>query len=91
MVSNTVQEFEFKYIPCYGSTGLYFPKLSIMGWGDGFKPFKYNKLLFPLINTDSPGTVETFQHGDGENYVEYSRGPLNKLEKLVNLVKSLKK
>jgi len=66
-------------------------KLSIFGWGDGFKPFKYNRLFFPLINFDNPGSTETFQHGDIKNYYEHSRGLLNKSEELVNLVESLKK
>jgi len=62
--------------------------------GDGFKPFKYNKLYFQLISEkygDEQGSpVHNMQYGDKEQYKDWSIGPLKYSEDLVKVVENLK-
>lgn len=62
--------------------------------GDGFTPFKYNRLYFQLTSEkygDSQGSpVHTFIHGDTNHYKGSSNGPLIYSKELVNLVKEIK-
>lgn len=61
--------------------------------GDGFQPFKYNKLYFQITSDKSGNAqgsrVHTLQYGDSQHYKGSSRGPLKYLEELVNLVTSI--
>lgn len=61
--------------------------------GDGFQPFKYNKLYFQLTSQkagNSQGSmVHTLQYGDNEHYKDSSRGPLKYSEELIKLIESL--
>ena len=57
--------------------------------GDGFKPFKYYKLFFPLKYAYENDMTFTFQYGNEENYIDCSRGPLKSPVSMINLVKGL--
>jgi hypothetical protein len=61
--------------------------------GDGFQPFRYNKLYFQLTSQrygkEQGSTVHTFQHSEKDHYTEYSRGPLKYSKELVTLVKGI--
>jgi len=59
--------------------------------GDGFIPFKYNKLYFQVTSekygNGQGSIVHCMQYGDKEHYKDSSRGPLKYSSDLVNLVK----
>lgn len=61
--------------------------------GDGFTPFKYNKLYFQLTSEkygDSQGSpVHWIIHGDKDRYKGSSNGPLKYSKELVDLVKGI--
>lgn len=63
--------------------------------GDGFTPFKYYRLYFQITSktygNNMGSTVHSFQHGDKDQYLEYSRGPLKYSEELVKEVQKLTK
>jgi len=73
---------------------IYFDEKEMSIKGDGFQPFKYNKLYFQLTSEkygNAQGSpVHSLQYGDKDQYKGSSRGPLKYSEELVNLVSNLK-
>lgn len=57
--------------------------------GDGFQPFKYYKLFFPLKYAYENDMTFTFQYGNEEDYIDCSRGPLKSPASMINFVKGL--
>lgn len=57
--------------------------------GDGFQPFKYYKLFFPLKYAYENDMTFTFQYANQEGYTDSSRCSLKSPVRMINLVKGL--
>jgi hypothetical protein len=92
-VNDIVDDDAMEYIrkDGMGIEFVYFKENELSIKGDGFRPLRYSKLYFPLTSKRfgyaQGSKVHTFQHAENGSYTEYSRGPLEYSEELVDLVK----
>lgn len=88
------KEMEYIHEDGLGIEFFYNKEQSLSVKGDGFIPFKYNRLYFQLTSnkygTSQGSPVYTLQYGDKDNYKDCSRGPLVYSKELVKLVEGLK-
>ena len=67
--------------------------MDLKSYNNGFIPFKYYRLYFQITSktygNSASSDVHIFQHGDKDQYSEYSRGLLRYSEELVKEVENL--